>query len=116
MIAGHDTREAAQAECDRANAPFRGVTLTERRCGNCGETDHTAAAKRCPSRPDVAREAVYAALSEPRSGSALREMLGPKIRPRAVEDALYRLSGLRRVRRGERLGRDFMWSRVAVLP
>ena len=53
MTGGHDTREAAQAECDRANAaPFRGVTLALRRCGACNGVGHTSRSKGCPSHPD----------------------------------------------------------------
>ena len=45
MTAGHDTRAAAQAECDRANAaPLKGVTLAPRRCGACNGVGHTVEA------------------------------------------------------------------------
>ncbi len=53
MTAGHGTREAAQADCDRANrAPLKGVTLAPRRCGACNGHGHTSRSKACPSHPD----------------------------------------------------------------
>lgn len=53
MTAGHDTREAAQAECDRANrAPLKGVTLAPRRCGACNGVGHTKRSRECPRHPD----------------------------------------------------------------
>jgi hypothetical protein len=52
MSAGHDTRAAAQADCDRANrAPLKGVTLAPRRCGACNGVGHTRQSERCPAHP-----------------------------------------------------------------
>jgi hypothetical protein len=54
-MSGHDTREAAQADCDRANrAPLKGVTLAPRRCGACNGVGHTSRSKACPYHPDAA--------------------------------------------------------------
>lgn len=106
---GHDTREAAQAECDRANAPLKGLTLGPRRCGNCGETGHTAAAKRCPSRPDVVHARILAALTEPLTLSNIRTLLGPSVKPRAIEQALLTLGARMQVQRS-----GDTWRRLAV--